>query len=267
MIKIYVLELGFMEMDHAWFIANYNAATVDDPNKPAIWCKVPVLSFLIVHPQATILFDTGCDPRGMAEQWPEYTRTHFPFYQTKEEYIENRLSELGYKIDDINFIVASHLHYDHAGNVKMFKKAKVLVNRNELAYALTTTHIKPQFNTAYSKYDINVEGIRWQQVDEDFELVPGVEVINLEGHCAGILGLVIHLEKSGTVIFPSDALYSPLNYGPPPRLSGAVYDSLGFFRTVEKINKIQKKYQAKIYYSHSLEQYNEQMPKPPQFFS
>jgi N-acyl homoserine lactone hydrolase len=265
--KLYVLQLGFMEMDNAWLILNYSAATVDEPNKPAQWIRVPILSFLIVHEQGTILFDTGCDPRGMAEQWPEYTRSHFPFYQTEEDHIENRLAQLGYKVSDIDYVVASHLHYDHAGNVKIFKKSKVLVNKNELAHALTTTHIKPQFNTAYSKYDINVEGIRWQPVEDDFELMPGIEVVNLEGHSAGILGLIVNLEKTGTVICPSDALYSPLNYGPPARLPGSIYDSLGFYRTVDKIRRLQKKHNAKILYSHNLEQYDQEMPKIPEFLS
>lgn len=267
MIKLYILDLGYMEMDQAWFVLNYNAATRDEPNRPAVWVKVPVLSFLIVHPRANILFDTGCDPRGMSEQWPEFTRTHFPFYQKPEQYLDNRLAEIGLKTDDIDYVVASHLHYDHAGNIKNFKKSRLLVNRNELAVALMTTHTKPQFNTAYSKYDINVDAMRWQTVEEDFELLPGVDVINLEGHCAGILGLVVHLEKSGTVICPSDALYSTLNYGPPARLPGSIYDSLGFFRTVEKINRLQKKYSARILYSHSIEQFEKEMPKPPDFLS
>ena len=263
--RLYVLCMGYMELDQAWLVLNYDTATINEPNKPAVWGRVPILSFLIMHKDANILFDTGCDPRGMTEHWPDYTRRHFPCYEI-EERLENKLSALGLKIDDINYVVASHLHYDHAGNVNIFKKAKILVNSVEFSHALQATHIEQPYRTAYSKYDINVEGIHWQPVTEDFELVPGVEVINLEGHSPGVLGLVIHLEKAGTVICPSDALYSPINYGPPPRLPGSLYDSLGFFRSVEKIRRLEKKYKAMILYSHNLKQYNEEMLKLPEFY-
>jgi len=255
--------MGFMELDLAYLVMNYNTATKDNPAKPAVWGRVPLLSFLILHKDANILFDTGCNPKGN-EQWPDFTLQHFPCYGI-EEPIENKLSALGLKADDINYVIASHLHYDHAGNIQLFKKAKILVSSTELDYALKA--LDSPYRTAYSKYDIGVEGIPWQPVKDDFEIVPGLEVINLEGHSPGILGLVVHLEKTGTVICPSDALYLPLNYGPPPRLPGSIYDSLGFFRTVEKIRSLENKYKAKIFYSHNLKQYNEEMLKPPECYT
>ncbi|EQD80713.1 hypothetical protein B1A_00601, partial [mine drainage metagenome] len=40
-------------------------------------------------------------------------------------------------VDDIDFVVASHLHFDHAGNMQMFKgsNARLICNDKEKEFA------------------------------------------------------------------------------------------------------------------------------------
>jgi N-acyl homoserine lactone hydrolase len=265
--RFYVLGLGFMESDQCILVANPERATVHNKNRPAVWARVPILSFLIRHAKVTVLFDTGCDPLGMSGNWPEGLRDSCPFYSTEGERIENRLSQLGLSPDDIDIVVASHLHFDHVGNLRLFKKAKILVHSTELSNALLTTHVTPLQKPAYQKQDFDIEGLQWELVDTDFEIAPGLEILALEGHAPGILGMVVHLKESGTIICPGDALYSSINYGPPPILPGNVYDSLGFHRTVTKVKHLQMKYNARIFYPHDLKQFEEEMLKSPQFYS
>jgi N-acyl homoserine lactone hydrolase len=261
--KLYVLSLGFMEMDQSWIAMK--PASVRHPNRPAQWVRVPLLSFLITTPTTKILFDTGCDPLGMSGHWPGVVRSLFTFTNSGEERIEQRLASIGISCEEIDVVVLSHLHYDHAGNVRLFKNARVLVHRSEMIYALLTTHIPPQEDFAYSKYDLEGDEVKWELVDEDRQIAPGVELITLEGHSPGMLGLMIHLKETGTLICPGDALYTRGNYGPPARPMGTIYDSLGFHRSVAKIRRLQTKYNARIFYPHDLQQFVEEMPKPPQF--
>ena len=100
--------------------------------------------------------------------------------------------------------------------------------------------------------DVSVK--EYHFVDEDFELVPGVEVIRLPGHTPGLLGMVVHLE-SGTIILPQDCLYLQENYEPKPKGSGIMYDNIAYFRSIEKVSKLQKKYNAWIFYAHDYEFY------------
>jgi hypothetical protein len=47
--------------------------------------------------------------------------------------------------------------------------------------------------------------------NKDIEFAPGVELIYIPGHCAGLMGLIVHLEKE-TYIFPIDSLNMAQNY-------------------------------------------------------
>ncbi|OLN24457.1 N-acyl homoserine lactone hydrolase [Desulfosporosinus metallidurans] len=106
---------------------------------------------------------------------------------------------------------------------------------------------------------------QYHLVDKDMELVPGVELITLPGHTPGILGLIVHLENEGTLIFPQDAVYDHRNYGPPAKGSGIVYDSIAFFDSIEKVRNYAKKYNAKVMFSHDMD-FFKTMKVAPEFY-
>ena len=68
-----------------------------------------------------------------------------------------------------------------------------------------------------------------------------------------MLGLVVETKNDGVLIFPSDAIYTRANYGPPAKLSGIVYDSLSFFESIEKVRRLAKKHNAKVMFPHDME--------------
>jgi glyoxylase-like metal-dependent hydrolase (beta-lactamase superfamily II) len=90
--------------------------------------------------------------------------------------------------------------------------------------------------------------------DKDVEFAPGVELLFTPGHTAGLMALVVHLEKE-TYIFPGDSLNMALNYGPPARLSTVTVDSSACRESIEKIREVQAGYKARIIFPHDIEQY------------
>ena len=66
--------------------------------------------------------------------------------------------------------------------------------------------------------------------------------------------------ESGTVIFPSDAIGSQLNYD--GKLPGIIYDSLGFKSAVRKVRKIQQATNGRIVFPHDAQQFSELRPAP-----
>ena len=104
-------------------------------------------------------------------------------------------------------------------------------------------------------------GISYELIKGDQEIVEGIEAIELPGHTPAVLGLLVHLEKE-VVIFPSDAVYTSKNYGPPSIAPGIIYDSLGFQRSVDKLRSLERKHHAKIIFAHDLEQF-ETLKKGP----
>ena len=55
--------------------------------------------------------------------------------QTRDEVIERQLQKLGFNADDVKYVVYSHFHLDPAGNVKLFPKARHVVQNAELKNA------------------------------------------------------------------------------------------------------------------------------------
>ncbi len=266
-VRFYVLGLGYLELDLAWLVNNPGPyATVKHPDRSKVWYRGPILAYLLVHPEAVVLYDTGCSPEAMSQRPPSLQNV-LPFYCTEAELLENRLSEVGLRCKDVDIVVASHMHFDHVGNLPLFKDSKLLVPKADFAHALVVTHSDLGYIGPYFKSTFAVEGLHYELVEEDMEILPGVEVVTLEGHVPGILGLVVHLKNSGTIICPSDGIPTRMNYGPPPRMPGEIYDSLGFERTIKKVRNLQRMYNAQIFYSHDNEQYEKELLKSPDFYS
>ena len=62
--------------------------------------------------------------------------------------------------------------------------------------AQTTVRISddPTIYCGYCKKDLDVTVRQYHLVEDELEIIPGVELINLPGHTPGLLGLIIHLE-------------------------------------------------------------------------
>ena len=132
---------------------------------------------------------------------------------------------------------------------------------------MTCVHKTPnaECHGAYIKADLEVPVKEFHLVEEDFTLAEGVEIINLPGHTPGLLGVMVHLDKEGTLIFPQDCVYSRENYEPIVRGSGIMYDSLAYFKSIEKVKKLEKKYQGKVMFAHDME-FFQGIKKAPEYY-
>ncbi len=265
--KVYVLDNGWLECDANWMVSFSSLATLQDHECKHKWIKIPVYAVLIDHPEGKILYDLGCHPDAMKGYWPEGLLSAFPYYYNENQSFVNQLALTGTKPEDIKTVVLSHMHLDHAGNLHLFEHANVYVHRKDFEYGQTLVHLSPDpaKHGAYVKADLEVPVKQFHLVEKDFELVPGVEIITVPGHTPGLLGVMVHLEEEGTLIFPQDAVYTRENYGPPAKASGIMYDNLAFFESIEKIRNYEKKYNAKIMFSHDME-FFQNMKRAPQYY-
>lgn len=249
--KLYILNTGYLETDKNNVLGGATVGTRSHPQVNNEWIKLPVMAFLIETETGYILFDTGSNPAAMEGYWPVNLQEIYPLYQKPEEQLDRQLALCGVKPEDIGTVVISHLHLDHAGGLYLFNHADVYVPTADFKQALAMVHQSPDPTThgGYVKGDMYESIKQYHMVDQDFELAPGVEVINLPGHTPGLLGLVVHLE-GGTIILPQDCIYTTENYGPPARVSGLLYDTLDYFNSIEKVRALQKKYDAKIIFAH-----------------
>ncbi len=254
--KLYVLDTGYLETDKNNVVACATIGTYSQPQVTNEWIKLPVLAFLIETDSGYILYDTGSNPEAMNGYWPEHLREIYPLYQRADQRLEAQLAKCGVKVEDVKTVVLSHMHLDHAGNLNLFPHADVYVPKADFAQAQMQVRLNsdPATHGGYIKADLDVSVKQYHLVEGDFELVPGVEIVNLPGHTPGLLGMVVHLE-GGTYILPQDCVYTQEIYGPPAKASGLLYDSLSFFDSIEKVRQLQEKYDATVIYAHDEEDF------------
>ncbi|MCL6633079.1 MAG: N-acyl homoserine lactonase family protein [Alicyclobacillus herbarius] len=257
------MDNGRMRMDKNWMIAMHNPATAEEPNRPNEMVEFPIYTVLIDHPEGKILFDTSCNPSSMGPsgRWAEITQSQFPWTASEECYLHNRLEQLRVRPEDIRYVIASHLHLDHAGCLEMFTNATILVHEDELHGALET-YARNQKAGAYIWADIDAwirNNLQWRTVkrhEDNLLLADGVRVLNFgSGHAWGMLGLYVELPEKGNLILASDAIYTKESYGPPVKPPGIIYDSVGFVRTVERIRTLAHEYKAEVWFGHDAEQF------------
>lgn len=264
--KAYILHLGDMWSDSNYSVMGDTSATVSNPTAPNRLQHTPDYAVLIDHPEAGwILYDTGMsnDPE---TDWPEGMKAAVKISKPESTRMEYQLGLVGIRPEDVKHVITSHMHMDHVGNDKLFADtAEFYVAREEASHAYRTVLQSPSAadHGYYIKEDILLTRKRVTYIDEDEELFPGVEVIQLPGHTPCILGLVLHL-LGGTIIFTSDASNEARNYS--GLLPGAVFDSIGYLESLKKIKKLQNQYYGTVLFSHDGVQFSE-LKKAPEYYS
>ncbi|WP_047151797.1 AhlS family quorum-quenching N-acyl homoserine lactonase [Aneurinibacillus tyrosinisolvens] len=262
--KLFVLDTGTMKMDKGYMVAMHNPASISNPNPPAEYIEFPVYAVLIDHPEGKILFDTGCNPEGMGKggRWPEGVQQLFPYLANEECYLINRLAQLKVRPQDIKYVVASHLHLDHAGCLELFTNATIIVHDTELSNTMKSFAMSRELG-AYIWADIDAwirTGLNWKTIqpqDKEVPLVEGVKILNFgPGHAWGMLGLHVELPGTGSIVLASDAIYSAENYGPPAKIPGIIYDSVGFVNTVNRIREYAARTKSQVWFGHDSDQFS-----------
>lgn len=178
--------------------------------------EIPVPFYLIMHPRGNVLYDTGfarecaTDPRA---HWGAAVDSFMPL-MGPEQYCTEQLERIGLKPGDIQFIILSHLHNDHAGALKEFPNAKILVQRTELQWAYTCdffqklAYVRADFDHPKLKYHL-LEG--WRENPFDMFGDEAVKIWFTPGHTPGVQSLSLRLPHSGTLLLTSDACYTDEN--------------------------------------------------------
>jgi glyoxylase-like metal-dependent hydrolase (beta-lactamase superfamily II) len=112
---------------------------------------------------------------------------------------------------DVEDVVLSHLHYDHAGNLDDFPRARVWVQAEEIAYATGRPMSHPRLSHFYEAEDVaalvrQVYAGRVGVIDGRHELASGVELHLVGGHTRGLQVVRVRTER-GWVVLAADAVH------------------------------------------------------------
>jgi glyoxylase-like metal-dependent hydrolase (beta-lactamase superfamily II) len=256
-IKVRILDHGSMHCDLAWLVlkGGLTLAGRADHALARQWVETPTFTVLIEHPDGMILWDTSC-PDDWETRWAiAGNQEYFPYDgATEDQHFVNTLEGLGLGVDAIDLVVMSHLHQDHAGNLRLLADAgaKVMCSKDELDGALG---FEGPYQGAHIKSDY--EGVEFETFSGDIEIVPGVRVLQSPGHTWGMCSLQVDLPKSGTILFTSDAVYRSENWGPPVVGSSIVWDNRAWESSLERLRTIANRTDAMLVFGHDGEQMDE----------
>ncbi len=159
--------------------------------------KWPVHGFVVTHPGGAVLVDTGVGgPDEWLSDWRVVNRT-----------AADALADLDMSPADIDLVINTHLHFDHCGQNAVFKHAACYVQRAELARAQRES---PEL---YDWFDFM--NARFELLDGDAELLPGLNVVTTPGHTVGHQSVVVQSADGASDVLIGDAAYTPLQYLSP----------------------------------------------------
>ncbi|MCY1204405.1 Metallo-beta-lactamase superfamily protein [compost metagenome] len=129
---------------------------------------------------------------------------------------ETALARLGLAPEAVEDVVLTHLHYDHAGNVEAYPRARIHLQEAEMHYATGRYMCFEAMRHFFSADDVQavVRRLYAGQVrfhDGDSELAPGMELHRIGGHTPGLQVVRVHTAR-GWVVLASDALHYYRNY-------------------------------------------------------
>src|SRR5256712_7839367 len=137
----------------------------------------PVLAFAIRHPEGLVLVDTGI---GEGNAWIDEN------YRPRRREVREALAAAALDAGAVRLIVHTHLHFDHCGQDRAFPGVPIVVQRAEREAANVAGHTVPGL--------VGFPGARYELVDGDSEIAPGVSVLATPGHTVGHQSVVVRTD-------------------------------------------------------------------------
>jgi N-acyl homoserine lactone hydrolase len=249
---ISLVDRGTIRADMNFLIENHTMGSAVDPNPDTEMISGPVYNLVIDHPEATILWDTGSHPDCGDGYWPAELYAAFEHADADEHALPDALDEVGYSVDDIDAVVQTHLHLDHAGSLHRFADTDVpvYVHETELKFAYYSAKTD-EGSAAYVPADFDHD-LNWQIVHGESEThFEDLELLHLPGHTPGVMGTRIDLDGYGTVVFTGDLAYTRANYFEEHPMGGElIWSKRHWYESIHRVQEIERQTGADVYCGH-----------------
>ena len=163
----------------------------------------PVCAYLIDTRAGWVLLDTGINPgycNDAVLREREFLRHGWsPPVVRPDHALETQMAVVGVTPAEIAHVVLSHLHFDHGDRPERFVNARVSIQRREHAWAFGPTPGPGYIPDNYA--DARVD---WDLRDGDWDLMPGISLLDTRGHTEGHQSALITLPSGKRILLPFD---------------------------------------------------------------
>jgi glyoxylase-like metal-dependent hydrolase (beta-lactamase superfamily II) len=246
------LDRGRVRADRNYVIEGYKLGSASDPDPETEMVETPVYNLVIDHPEATILWDTGSHPEAGDGYWPAYLYDAFEHHDADEHALVDDLEGAGYSLGEIDAVIQSHLHLDHAGGLHEFAGTGVpiYVHEAELKHAYYSAKTA-EGDAAYLASDFDHD-LNWRVVHGAREShFDGIEFLHLPGHTPGLMGLRLELPETGTLLVAGDQAYVAENYREERPLGpGLLWSKRDWYDSLRTLQGIERREDATLLFGH-----------------
>ena len=177
---------------------------------------------------------------GFGDKWSDKERG---YWDLQKRTVVDALGEAGCEPGEIDLVVVTHLHFDHAAAltvlddagepVPTFPNAEVVTQKQEWEDALAN---KSTMHRTYLRSHLDPIADRVRPADGETELLPGLSVWPMPGHTWGQQAVRFH-DNEGTVCFPGDVMPT-VHHAPPAYNMG--YDMLPYRNMLSKTTLLEQ---------------------------
>lgn len=219
MIKLYIFHTGSVMVDQAIPHHEKNPLAVTGflrgKKKKML---LPVSSYLIQHPKGNVLVDTGWDT-SYAKAPPKQmlgmvNRISAPILQ-EDEGIDSKLKAIGLQAKELDFVLLSHMDFDHTSGLRLVKDAKKIMtaqeewsdcNKLSVRYVDTWTEICNVETFAFQNTGIGPLGKSYDLFGDG-----SIQIIAAPGHSKG--HSAVKISNNGKyVVLGNDAAYTQKSF-------------------------------------------------------
>ena len=221
----------------------------DDKNR----CSYATNCLLIEGQGRRVLIETGNGDKFSPKEKDLYGIDH-------DRSVETNLAALGVEPASIDFVIMTHLHFDHSGgttrrtasgHAPIFPRARHVIQAREWHDA-THPHERNRASYLAENFAPLEDAGLVQRVEGEAEIAPGIRVIPTPGHTAGHQSVVISDGQGHTLVFFGDVIPTAVHLR-LPYIMGYDLDVVGTLETKRALLKRVEEERWLVVFGHELE--------------
>jgi 4-pyridoxolactonase len=233
--KVRLLDSGTLVIDQSHITWNVGCGTP---------VRFPVYSVLVEHPDGLIMFDTGYDldlvNQALPFELPE---------QTPQQTVPGQLDLCGFRPEDVDVLVNSHLHFDHCGGNKHLTNATVWMHELEIRQARSP---EPFERLGYADKSWDHPDAKFNLISGDLTVADGVHLFYTPGHTIGHYSMLVEMDGRGPLMFMADVSYTPAASAADPQ-AGFHNDPVAGVRSIRRIKQLVREWDADVFFTHDMD--------------